>query len=58
MKKYILILVAVAATAFTVFDVFNELSITEEKGKELLLTSIAEGWMSTNFEINQKGGFS
>ena len=54
MKKYILILVAAAATAFTVFDVFNELSITEEKGKELLLTSIAEGWMSTNFEINQK----
>ena len=54
MKKYILILVAAAATAFTVFDVFNELSITEEKGKELLLTSIAEGWMSTSFEINQK----
>ena len=54
MKKYIFILISCISVAFAAYDVFEELSTTEEKGKELLLNSIAEGWMFTNSDINQK----
>ena len=47
MKKLVFIGITVALTAFAVYDVFDQLNITEEQGKEYLLSSICSGFPTT-----------
>ena len=54
MKKVLFILLAVALTAFAVFNVFDELNTTEDKVRESLLLSMANGGMMVDSEVKQK----
>jgi hypothetical protein len=54
MKKLAIILGSVLLTAFAVYNVFDELNITEDKAKESLLNSIASGFMTVDYDVKQK----
>jgi uncharacterized protein (DUF934 family) len=54
MKKCGIVFLSLALMAFAVYNVFDELNITEDKAKEYLLNSIASGMMSSDSEVKDK----
>jgi hypothetical protein len=54
MKKSLLILATIGLTAFAMYDVFEELSISQDKGKEYLVNSIVTGLMSSDDDLIQR----